>query len=110
VDDVDETPDKEDDTSAGLKGDEVVDSAISPVAMTNTIRVREEFSREYWRTLISKKHADDASSSLSAAADGNPFSVSGYFSVSPAITIQQIPQTPPLQAVVTEEAYRYYAQ
>ena len=110
---VDETPDKEEDIvilpSTGLNGDELVDSAISPVAMTNTIRVREEFSREYWRTLLSKKNAVDASSPP-AAADGNPSSVSSYFSVSPAITVQEVQHANPLQTLDTEEAYRYYAQ
>lgn len=95
----------------GPNGDEAgLGSTFLRVAMTNTIRLQKEFSREYWRALVSKKKTDDSSNLQAGGGDGSPSSVSDYFAESPAITVGELPQAIRLQTLVTEETYRYYAQ
>jgi hypothetical protein len=69
---------------------------VLPVAVPEMIWARKEFSREYWRNLVSMHPTAEDISTLSAT----PATILGG----------RPPQAVDMQTLMTQEAYRYYAQ
>jgi len=91
-------------TIFGLQEEEGETIRSTPVAEPDKIFARKEFSKEYWRSLISKNSSsvDDARARTTIPTTAaTPTTVS---------TTNESPQFIPLQATITEQAYRYYAQ